>query len=210
MPLAAAAKVARKDEQRPLVVDLDGPLVRSDLLIETAFSELGRRPQSLLDMGAALLRGKAALKHRLSEPVDFDPATLPYDEEVITRIRQAAADGRPVYLASASHGRLVGAIADHLGLFDGWFASDATTNLAGHAKAQQLVAAFGEKGFDYIGNDAADLPVWEHAATPIAVRAPAGVARRLAAIGPGVEHLTHQRPTWRTWAKLFRVHQYAK
>ena len=78
------------------------------------------------------------------------------------------------------------------------------------AKAQQLVAAFGEKGFDYIGNDAADLPVWERAGNAIAVRAPAGVARRLAAIAPDAEHLGHERPTWRTWAKLVRVHQYAK
>src|SRR3712207_157358 len=38
------------DARRPLVVDLDGTLIASDLLIETAFSELGRRPHSLLDM----------------------------------------------------------------------------------------------------------------------------------------------------------------
>jgi 4-hydroxybenzoate polyprenyltransferase/phosphoserine phosphatase len=196
--------------ERPLVIDLDGTLVRSDLLIETAFSELGRRPQSFFSMISAVLKGKAALKHRLSQPVDFDPATLPYDEEVLARIRQARAAGRPVYLASASHGRLVGAVADHLGIFTGWFASDETTNLAGHVKARQLVEAFGERGFDYLGNDAADLPVWRHAAKAIAVRAPGGVARKLATIAPDAEHLHHTRPTWRTWAKLFRVHQYAK
>ena len=120
---------------RPLVVDLDGTLIASDLLIETAFSELGRRPQSVVDMLMALSRGKAALKHRLSEPVDFDPGTLPYDPEVLALIRQARAAGRPVYLASASHQRLVESIADHLGLFTGWFASNETTNLAGLRKA---------------------------------------------------------------------------
>jgi len=80
-------------EGRPLVVDLDGTLVASDLLIETAFSELGRRPHSLFDMLRALASGKAALKHRLAEPVDFDPGTLPYDPEVLAAIRQASADG---------------------------------------------------------------------------------------------------------------------
>jgi 4-hydroxybenzoate polyprenyltransferase/phosphoserine phosphatase len=207
---AAVAPTQPDGRERPLVVDLDGTLVRSDLLIETAFSELGPRPHSVFAMLAALKQGKATLKHRLSQPAGFDPAALPYDEEVLARVRQARAEGRRVYLASASHGRLVGAIADHLGLFDGWYASDETTNLAGHAKAEQLVAAFGERGFDYLGNDAADLPVWEHAAKAIAVRAPAGVARKLAAITPDVEHLRHERPTWRTWARLFRVHQYAK
>jgi 4-hydroxybenzoate polyprenyltransferase/phosphoserine phosphatase len=193
------------------VVDLDGTLVASDLLIETAFSELGRRPHSLFDMLVALSRGKAALKHRLAEPAIFDPGTLPYDPAVLAAIRQAKADGRPVYLASASNRRLVESVAGHLGLFDGWFASDETTNLAGARKARQLVEAFGERGFDYIGNDTADLPVWEKAAKVIAIRAPASVRKKLALRTiEEVEHLPCSRPTWRTWAKMLRVHQYAK
>jgi len=207
---APAWETERSDERRPLVVDLDGTLVASDLLIETAFSELGRRPQALLGLCAALSRGKAALKHRLAEPADFDPSTLPYDPEVLAIIRRAHEDGRPVYLASASHRRLVEKVADHLGLFAGWFASNETTNLAGVAKAQQLVERFGERGFDYIGNDAADLPVWDKAAKAIAIRAPAGVLRRLAQGKPEVECLPCSRPTWRTWAKMLRVHQWAK
>jgi len=195
---------------RPLVVDLDGTLVRSDLLIETSFSELARRPHSVVDMTRALARGKAALKHRLSEPVDFDPAILPYDEEVLRRIHEARAQGRRVYLASASHERLVSAIADHLEVFDGWFATDETTNCAGAVKAQKLVAAFGERGFDYIGNDAADLAVWPHAARAIAIRASSGVARKLEGIHDDVEHLACDKPDWKCWAKQLRVHQYAK
>ncbi len=194
----------------PLVVDLDGTLVASDLLIETAFSELGRRPQSLVDMVQALSQGKAALKHRLAAPADFNPDVLPYDPAVLDLIRKARAEGRPVYLASASNERLVARVAEHLGLFTGWFASDETTNLAGAAKANQLVEAFGERGFDYVGNDSADLPVWERAAKAIAIRAPAGVSRTLARGRTPPEHLTCTRPTWRTWVRLMRVHQYAK
>jgi 4-hydroxybenzoate polyprenyltransferase/phosphoserine phosphatase len=195
---------------RPLVVDLDGTLIASDLLIETAFSELGRRPHSLYDMLTALSRGKAALKHRLAEPADFNPSTLPYDPAVLALIRQAKAEGRPVYLASASHCRLVESIAQHLGEFTGWFASDETTNLAGARKAQQLIEAFGERGFDYVGNDAADLAVWSKAAKSFAIRAPNSVRRRIGRTGLDVEHLPCERPTWRTWAKMLRVHQYAK
>ncbi|HEV2605907.1 MAG TPA: UbiA family prenyltransferase [Microvirga sp.] len=206
----AGEKAPTSPQPRPLVVDLDGTLVASDLLIETAFSELGRRPQSLVDMARALSQGKAALKHRLAEPADFDAAILPYDPAVLDLIEDAKAQGRPVYLASASNRRLVEEVANHLGLFTGWFASDETTNLAGAAKARLLVDTFGERGFDYVGNDSADFPVWEKAARAFAIRTPAGVTRRLARSGFDVEHLTHQRPTWRTWAKLLRVHQYAK
>ena len=194
----------------PLAVDLDGTLIRSDLLIETAFSELGRRPQSLIEMFGALSRGKAALKHRLAEPVDFDPSTLPYDEAVLDYIRAARAEGREVYLASASHERLVKAVADHLGLFAGYFASNADTNCGGKIKAQKLVAAFGEGGFDYIGNDSADLPVWDKAATAIAVRTSGRVSQELKRAHGNVHMLSWERPTWRTWAKLARTHQYPK
>ncbi|MFU0504428.1 UbiA family prenyltransferase [Pseudaminobacter sp. NGMCC 1.201702] len=195
---------------RPLVVDLDGTLVKSDLLIETAFSELGQRPHSLFDMARALCSGKAALKHRLSEPRDFDPAVLPYDGEVLEYIKKARCEGRPVYIASASHEYLVRRVADHLGLFTGWFATDAATNCAGEIKAQKLVDAFGERNFDYIGNDMADLPVWQKAASAVAIRTPAGVLRKLGRTCPVVERLASDRPTLKSWAKQARVHQYAK
>ena len=204
------AVLKHSEHLRPLVVDLDGTLLRSDLLIETAFAELSRRPLALLELVSALKQGKAALKHRLATTAVFDPAVLPYDEEVLRCIRQARAEGRPVYLASASHEVLVGAVADHLELFDGWFATDELTNCAGKVKAHKLVEAFGEKGFDYIGNDAADLHVWPHAAKALAIRAPARVGRALASSSDDVEHLTHERAGWRSWAKLMRVHQYAK
>ncbi|OAF13562.1 hypothetical protein AYJ54_43305 [Bradyrhizobium centrolobii] len=203
-------KAASRIPARPLVVDLDGTLVRSDLLIETGFSEFGRNPRSLLGLCTALLQGKAALKHQLAESAAFDPATLPYDEAVLARIEGARDEGRPVYLASASNERLVKAVADHLGLFSGWFASNQTVNLAANAKAERLVMEFEERGYDYIGNDRADLPVWAKAAEAIAIRAPASVRRILAQRGEGVEHLPAERPTLRTWAKLLRVHQYAK
>jgi 4-hydroxybenzoate polyprenyltransferase len=207
---AAEIPASNGPRARPLVVDLDGTLVASDLLIETALSELGRRPGALVDILAALARGKVALTQRLAAAADFDPSLLPYDPEVLAVIRQAVAEGRPVYLAAARDRRHVARIADHLGFFAGWFALDETTNCAGAARAKQLVEAFGERGFDYVGNDAADLPVWEKAARAIAIRTPARVKRRLSKGLQEVDHLPCGRPTWRAWAKLLRVHQYAK
>jgi 4-hydroxybenzoate polyprenyltransferase len=194
-------------ERRPLVV---GTLVRSDLLIETGFAALGRSPAAVIEIARALRAGKAALKHHLADADRFDPATLPYDDEVLARIHHARAEGRPVYLASASNARLVEAVAEHLGLFTGWFGSDETVNLASENKARRLVEAFGEGGFDYIGNDAADLAVWARSARAITVRARPGVVRKLVRVAPDCEHLPCTRPTWRTWAKLIRVHQWAK
>jgi 4-hydroxybenzoate polyprenyltransferase len=212
--MAEAIAIQRPDSTsfsaRPLIVDLDGTLICSDLLIETVFSEIGRDPVSVFGMFSALARGKAALKHLMAAANAFDASVLPYDGAVLARVRDALRCGRPVYLVSASNQLLVAAVAKHLGLFTGWFASDETNNLSGETKARLLVEEFGERGFDYIGNDAADLAVWARAAKAIAVRAPAQVVRHLARSGADVEHLPAERPTWRTWIKLLRVQQYAK
>jgi 4-hydroxybenzoate polyprenyltransferase/phosphoserine phosphatase len=202
--------IASEDIGRPLVVDLDGTLLKSDLLVETAFSKIGGDPLSLIGILKALLKGKAALKHHLAEFAEFDPASLPYDHAVLARIQKARSCGRPVYLASASNQRLVGAVADYLGLFTGWFASNEKENLADDTKAARLVKEFGERGYDYIGNGSADLPVWAKAAQAIAVRTPRSVMRALPFQGGQVEHIETEQPSLRTWAKLFRVHQYAK
>src|SRR5271166_5526221 len=86
----------------PLIVDLDGTLIKSDLLIESLFKQVGSQPASLFSLLSASSHGKANLKEVLARKVDLDIATLPYDETVLGLIEEARAAGRRVYLASAS------------------------------------------------------------------------------------------------------------
>ena len=201
---------AKARTRRPLVVDLDGTLIKSDLLIETAFASLGEDPTRAGAMLGALRGGKARLKDAVAATAVLDPELLPYDAEVLAEIDRARADGREVYLASASNHRLVAAVAEHLGVFTGWMASDAHTNLSAGRKAQRLVEQFGAGGFDYIGNSVDDVPVWQVAATAITVRAPKGVTRRLVRDGHHVRVIPAQPPTVRDCLRLLRVHQYVK
>jgi 4-hydroxybenzoate polyprenyltransferase len=145
----------------------------------------------------------------LAESIDTDVATLPYEEGVLSRIREAQAQGHPVYLASASDERLVSAVANHLDIFDGWFASDGATNLAGNAKATRLVEVFGEENFDYIGNRPTDLPVWKRAATAIAVDPSRRLERQLSGFEKSVERIATAKPR-RAWLTLLRPHQWTK
>jgi 4-hydroxybenzoate polyprenyltransferase/phosphoserine phosphatase len=205
-----ASRGAQSARGCPLVVDMDGTLVRSDLLIETAVAGIVSRPLSAIGMFGALKNGKASLKQYAASAVEFDASALPYDEAVLEEIEAAQKDGRPIYLASAGAERLVRAVADYVGVFDGYISSDATSNCSGITKAQKLVEAFGEGGFDYIGNDAADLPVWSKSRKALAIRTSGRVSRRLAAMSVDVKNLAEEKPNWRTWARLLRVHQYAK
>lgn len=196
------------DVDLPLVVDLDGTLIKTDLLAEAVFKRLGSNPGAIFGLFAAMGKGKAHFKDRLAQSLDLDPALLPYDEAILGLIRAALAAGRPVYLASASNAKFVSAVAEHFGFFTGWFGSDADTNISGRNKARLLVEAFGERGFDYIGNDQADIHVWSVASKRFGIRTPARLGAKLAALG--VEVIASPKPTLKTWLKFLRVHQYAK
>jgi 4-hydroxybenzoate polyprenyltransferase len=196
------------DVGTPLVVDLDGTLIKSDLLVEAFFGQVGNNPASVFSLSLALLKGKAHFKDVIAQATDLDPASLPYDEAVLSLIHEALAAGRPVYLASASNARFVSAIADHFGFFAGWFGSDAITNLSGRNKSRLLVETFGDRGFDYIGNDQTDTHVWAVASKRFGVRTPTKMSKELGSIG--VEVINSPKPALANWFKLIRVHQYSK
>ncbi len=120
-------------------------------------------------MLAALPNGRAAFKAALAAEMPLDVARLPFNADLLALLRTEKSQGRRIYLASAADARYVRAVAEELGLFDGVFASDGTTNLKGAAKARVLCEAFGRGGFDYAGNSLADLPVWQDAAGVLVV-----------------------------------------
>ena len=195
---------------RPLVVDLDETLVHTDLLIESIFAYVGGNPSRVATVFHSLWKGRARLKADIARETSIDVATLPYNLEVLSLIQQARDAGREAYLASASNERYVGAVANHLGLFDGWFASNDTRNLSGEAKAGLLIERFGAQGFDYVGNSRGDLAVWAVAGGRIAVGAPARVAAELQRLDPAARVLPAAGGGLRDWLKLFRVHQWTK
>lgn len=197
-------------QQVALVVDLDGTLIKSDLLVESVFAYLGHAPARAARLLAALFRGKAVLKDLVAAATELDVTHLPYDARVIALINQARFDGRKVYLASASNERYVKAVADHLAVFDGWFGSSGTENLSSSMKAERLVEAFGKRGFDYIGNGAADIEVWAVSRERVAVDLTGSVEKKLLALDASALVLRADSFRLRNWIKLLRVHQWAK
>ena len=194
----------------PLVVDLDGTLLRSDLLIETGLLFLRDRPHRFLDPLRWLLRGKAALKHELAYATDVDVSVLPYDEAVIEFIRAERGRGRRVVLATASHRRLAERVAEHLALFDEVISTEGDRNLSAGTKRDVLVKAFGEKGFDYLGNSADDLPVWSAARSGFIANASRSIERRARRLGNLSGVVSRAQSSWRDWAKALRLHHWLK
>ena len=191
-------------------MDVDGTLIRTDLLVESFFSFLGANPLRIFSLLSSLAKGKGPLKAEIAGETPIDAANLPYNQRVLSLINEARASGKAVYLASASNESYVRGIAEYLGLFDGWFASTDSENLSSAAKAERLVDAFGKKGFDYIGNDKADLAVWAEAKRCFAVEPASSVRDALKRMDPAAVVLEAPSGGLRAWLKLLRIHQWTK
>lgn len=146
---------------RPLVVDLDGTLVATDLLAESVSAFLIASPGRALRLVQWLWKGRSLLKRELAARTEIDAASLPYREEVLQWLLAEHGRGRRLVLASASDRTLVQRIADHLGIFEEAFGTDDGVNLKAGNKRDLLVQRFGDRGFDYVGNHLDDLSVWE-------------------------------------------------
>lgn len=153
----------------PLVVDLDGTLIRTDLLAESICRLLLQEPLAMLATPIWLLKGRAHLKREIAQRVEVDPTVLPYRTALLDRLRAEHDKGRSIVLATASDERFAKQVAGYLKLFDLVLASDGSTNLSGEYKRERLVAQFGERGFDYAGNESRDLTVWSTARKAIVV-----------------------------------------
>jgi len=153
----------------PLAVDLDGTLLKTDVLLESLIRLLRRAPWSIFLLPFWLWKGKAHLKHQVACRVSIDVSTLPYREDLLDYLRTQRSQGRVLALATAADQKIAHQIADHLRLFDFVFSSDGNTNLLPKAKRDRLVKVFGERGFDYAGNGRHDLRVWSAARRAIAV-----------------------------------------
>ena len=199
-----------KDMLLPLVVDLDGTLIKSDLLYESFWRAMAQKPASAISFVSRLMQGRAALKAHLSELVMIDPATLPYDEAVIRLVEDAKAIGRTTVLCTASDQRFAEAIAAHLGIFDQVYASNGVRNLKGARKAAFLVERYGEGGFDYAGDADVDRVVWRRAHGATTVGLSARKRGKVSTTGGPVTHIARPASGLMPYLEAMRPHQWLK
>ncbi|MGX7743796.1 UbiA family prenyltransferase [Rhodopseudomonas parapalustris] len=195
-------------EPRPLVLDLDGTILRGNLLVETALAFVRRHPLQIVMLLIWMWQGRAVLKQRLAERAEVDVESLPLNDELLAYAADRAVEGRPVYIATAADITIASKVAARIPFVSGVIASDGHTNLKGATKADVLSARF-ENGFDYAGDSRADLPVWRAADHAIVVEAPASViaAARKAA---DVARIFPRANRWKMLIKSLRPHQWAK
>ncbi|HSX24965.1 MAG TPA: UbiA family prenyltransferase [Candidatus Andersenbacteria bacterium] len=195
----------------PLCVDLDGTLVRTNTLLETALGALKKNPLFIFSIVRALFISKAQVKHRIGQQFSILESPLPYNEEFLAWIKKQHEAGRRLILATASDKAIAVQIAKELGIFDDVIASTPQLSITANGKYAVLCQLFGTNGFSYAGNSKSDLAVWNCAKSAIVVDAPYRISSRIRKNIPVEKVFTTQKnSTIRVFAKTMRIHQWVK
>lgn len=197
---------------QPLVVDLDGTLIKSDLLYESANTFIVKRPLECLRILIWLIKeGKGGLKTRLAGEGNIDAALLPYNQALITWLREQRMKGRIIVLATASARVLAKAVAERLDLFDDVVGTEGSINLKSEHKRDLLLKRYGLRGFDYVGNDLADIPIFKVARNAFLVSSSQSMIGKVDSLG-NLEGVFDpcRRNIFKAWLMALRPHQWVK
>jgi 4-hydroxybenzoate polyprenyltransferase/phosphoserine phosphatase len=195
-------------DTRPVVLDLDNTLIRTNVLHELTLAYLKGNPLRAFQLALWLTRGKAYLKDQLSRRVTLDTDLLPVNEEVVAYAREQKALGRRIILATAAESLIARRIARRFDFITDVVGTENGVNLRGEAKALKLAAMFPD-GFLYVGDSAPDLHVWAVSKSAVVVSESRRFARKVGRIAT-VERHVRTGDAGRAMLKLMRPHQWAK
>src|SRR5208282_2247595 len=91
---------------RPLCVDLDGTLVKSDTLVDSLLFLVRTHPLEALKVPLWALEGKAALKSKVASLVSLDVEHLPYNSPLLAYLLEQRDEGREIYLTTGADHKL--------------------------------------------------------------------------------------------------------
>jgi 4-hydroxybenzoate polyprenyltransferase/phosphoserine phosphatase len=194
-----------------LCVDFDGTLLKTDSLYEILVKAVTARPVIIFLLPFWLARGRFHLKNALAREVhrELDPSLWPRRVEVEMLIAEAKSRGKTVELISGADSLLICNRAPFPQMFHEVIGSCDGLNLTGKAKADFLRQRH-PQGFAYVGNSAADLPVWRVATERFAVDLSAWLRRRAARERLDLIELSRARPVIPALLKSMRLHQWLK
>ncbi len=212
MAPATGTQVA-KTTRPVLCVDLDGTLIRGNVLWECVLLLLKSQPLALFWIPFWLIKGRAFVKQEVAARIELHASRLSYRSQVIDFLKEEKRSGRRIALVTAADQKVAFAVSNYLGLFDEVYSSDGQFNLKGSNKANFLARHFQDTGFDYMGDSAADLEVWGKARSAYVVGNEARV-RQAAAVssvaGTVLESRAPFKTFCRTWINALRGHHWAK
>jgi 4-hydroxybenzoate polyprenyltransferase len=197
-------------ERNIVAVDLDGTLIKSDILYDSLILFVKKNFFQSYMLFIWLFKGKAFLKAELAKQncpiIEF----LPYNEQLLVKLREMKANGAYLVLATATHHTIAEKIAAHLGIFDEVVATSGAVNMAAANKSNCLNQKFGNKQYSYFGNSSDDYAVWDTSKDVHVVNATASVLTKSLSLYDVKTVVERETSFIKTLIKAIRVHQWMK
>ena len=193
----------------PLVVDLDGTLLHSDLLHEGIIILLRKNPLYLFSLLIWFLKGKVYFKNQVFKKIIFPYDLLPWNKNLLSFLKAESLKGRKLILATASLKSNADEICKQFPIFDEILGT-IEINLKGQNKLKVLVDKFGEFKFDYIGNSKSDLTIFASSRYTYLVNPSISLERKTREVSKLKYIWKTKKSRFKEYLKAIRVYQWIK
>lgn len=148
---------------------------------------------------------------QLLERLDSAALEFNFNQEVLAYLKAEQARGRPLVLVAATPARMAQVVASRANLSGEVLVVDQSGVARGQPWLDAVVDRFGKRGFDYMGGERDDLPVWACARRALVV-APANswITREAAREAPIERVFPAPGTSLATVLQAMRLHQWAK
>lgn len=198
------------DNEFPLVVDLDGTLINTDLLFEGFILLIKKNLLYIFPCFLWLIKGKAYLKNKILSKVQVLSELLPYNLELLDFLRSEHRNGRKLVLATASPLANAIEISNFQQIFSETYGTTESINLKGKRKSELLISRFGKSNFDYVGNSNADLAIFSSSRYAYLVNPSGSLERRTKKIAALKNTWNSKKLSPKTFIKSIRAYQWIK
>jgi 4-hydroxybenzoate polyprenyltransferase len=194
----------------PLVVDLNGGLLRSSLTEEAFWSAFAHDLLFPLKTLRRIGTQESSIREILLDKSRFDLNTLPVDTKVVKYIKDWRENGGHTVLVTADCQQQCEGFATRLGIFDEVLCPKAHQVMSNRVTANFLLERYGENGFDYVGDDNTDRQIWAMARNVCTVNASLSLRTWMKGFAKPVEHLVTRESSWRPYFTCLRSYQWLK
>ena len=192
----------------PVVVDLDGTFIKTDILHEGVIILLRRNPLNIFRCIYWWMKGKVFLKNQIYKRATIKYELLPVNKEVLNFLEAEKDKGRKIILATATLMKHAREILRIYPFFNEVYGTS-KINLKGKNKLNVLVNEFGHSHFDYIGNSRSDLTIFAASRYSYLVN-PSRTLERKTRYRSNVKHVWKSKVSIIDYLKAIRAYQWLK
>ena len=121
---------------KPIYVDLEGVLIKTNLLLESIFILVKKNPLFIFPILYWLIKGR--IKEEVAQRTELEITLLPYNEKLLDFLKSEAKNKRRLILISNADEKFTQKIATHLGIFQEIITTSPESDLTSYERLTPL------------------------------------------------------------------------